>query len=833
MQAMLLGAGEGPRLRPITATRPKAMIPVANRPIMEHMLLLLKRHGIKDVYSNLYYLADQVESYFGDGSALDMSIRFRVEQDYLGTAGGAKNLEQYFHDTFIAVSDNMLTDFDLSGALEFHRKQGSMATLLLVPAVGIHERNSVITDRDGRIKGFSGKPGGSGAFSGAINTGIYILDPAVLSLIPPGVHFDFFKDLFPLLLEEGQPIFGLAADGYFNDMSSIDSYIKAQVDALSGAVKLSIPGEQVMPGVWVGRSAKISTKADLKGPMVLGENCDIASGVHIKEFSVIGDGVVMAPSSFAVRSTVYRNSYIGEGSVVSGSIICKNVVIKDGVRVGEGAVVSDFSILNRSAAVKPGIRVWPEKTIDEGVVLSSSEAWEQRRRHELFNSGAISGLVNFEFTPEFAVRLGNSIGATMKKGASVIVSRDPSATARMMKRALVAGLSSSGVTVCDLQGQPLPVLWHMIDRNNYTYGIHTSISQSSAETVDIQVLDKDGLALSPNDECRIEALLAREDPKRTSAAEVGGINHYPRAVDIYTEDSLLKMNIDATRENPMKVVVDCGYGFGGGLLPSLLVKMGVEVTSLNAIEQPGKMPKSSKELARAKSDLALIVNTIEADLGVLMDPQGARMFVADNSGRVLTDLELSYLYALLQVRSRGRGARSVTVPSFTPGVFIRSLTANGATVYRARANTRALADLARTSKSVIASDLQGGFIFPELHNGFDAIYGTAKFVELVASDSTPLSQLVQLVPEHHLLTEVVSCPWELKEQVMRDLLARMDDPSVDTFDGYRKNEGEDWYMVLPDPKRPEFTVYAEGSTEAKAADMIRRAMDEILPRARG
>lgn len=828
MRAMLLGAGEGTRLRPITATRPKPMIPIANRPIMEHILLLLKEHGITEVYSNLYYLADQIESYFGDGSAWGMSVKFKVEEKLPGTAGGLKNAEAFFRDTFLVISGDLLTDFNLTEAIEFHKRQGSMATLLLTKVENPLEYGVVITDQDGRVLRFLEKPGWSEAFSDTVNSGIFILEPDVLDYIPDGVEFDFSKDLFPLLLRDGKPLFGFVANGYWCDVGNIDSYIKAQVDALSGKVKLNVPGEQVMPGVWVGRSAKISSRADLKGPMVLGENCEIAPGARIREYSVIGDNVILAPNSFVVRSTVFSNSYIGEGSVVSGSIICKNVVLKESVRVGEGAVVSDDSILNSSVAVKPGVRVWPGKSIDEGVVLSSSVVWEQRFRREVFSGGTISGLVNFEFTPEFAVRLGSAIGATMKKGASVVVSRDPSSTARMMKRALVAGLSSAGVHVCDLQGQPMPILWHMLKRDSYISGIHTSMSESSTERIDIQVLDGNGLPLSRDDERKVETLLSREDPRRASASEVGGISYFPRAVDYYVEDCMDRINVEAAKSHRVKAVVDCGYGFVGGVLPSILVKMGVEVTSLNAIEQPSKMPKNDAELERAKGELGSIVRTVGADLGILIEPQGTHMHVADETGRVLSDLELAYLYALLLVRAKGRGSRGVTVPSFMPKMLIDALTANGATVYRSKVQARSLVDLARTSKSLVCCDLHGGFLFPELHNGLDAMFGAAKFTELVAVESAPLSQLAQLVPEHNLVADVMPCPWEMKAQVMRELLGKLDDPAVDTFDGYRRNiDDSHWYMVLPDAARPVFRLYAEGGSRAQAEAMLARARDEV------
>ena len=244
MKAMLLGAGEGTRLRPITATRPKPMISIANRPIMEHILLLLKAHGVRDVYSNLYYLADQIESYFGDGSAQGLSVKFKVEEKLPGTAGGVKNLEQHFDETFIVISGDLLTDFNLTQALEFHRKQGAIATILLTKIDNPLEYGVVITDKSGRIQRFLEKPGWSEVFSDTINTGIYILEPEVLKFIPPGQDFDFSRDLFPLLLREEQPLFGHVADGYWCDVGNIETYIRAQVDALSGKVRLNIPASK-------------------------------------------------------------------------------------------------------------------------------------------------------------------------------------------------------------------------------------------------------------------------------------------------------------------------------------------------------------------------------------------------------------------------------------------------------------------------------------------------------------------------------------------------------------------------------------------------------------
>ncbi|MFQ3678392.1 MAG: nucleotidyltransferase family protein, partial [Fimbriimonadaceae bacterium] len=209
MKAVVMAGGEGSRLRPITANRPKPLVPICNRPIMEHILELLKRHGIQDVVSTLHYMADEIQNYFGDGADFDVSMSYSIEDTPLGTAGSVKKAESLIgNDTFLIISGDALTDCDLSKAIAFHKAKKAVATLILYHVPNPLEFGVVITDDDGRVIRFLEKPTWSEVFSDTVNTGMYILEPEVFERMEPGRQYDWSQDIFPEILRSGEPIYG-------------------------------------------------------------------------------------------------------------------------------------------------------------------------------------------------------------------------------------------------------------------------------------------------------------------------------------------------------------------------------------------------------------------------------------------------------------------------------------------------------------------------------------------------------------------------------------------------------------------------------------------------
>jgi mannose-1-phosphate guanylyltransferase/phosphomannomutase len=290
MKAVVMAGGEGSRLRPITANHPKPLAPVVNRPIMEHILLLLKDHGIEQVVATVYYLADAIEGYFGDGEAWGIPIHYSLEDTPLGTAGSVKQAEEHLHDgTFVLMSGDALTDIDLQPAIEFHQRNKAIATIVLARVPNPLEFGVVITREDGRITRFLEKPSWSEVFSDTVNTGIYILEPEIFQYMEAGKPYDFSQDLFPLLLREGKPLYGYVMSEYWSDIGSLQQYREAHYDLLNRKVRLPLPGEESIPGVWVGAGTTIDPEAQVIPPVCFGRNCRIKRGAVVGPYTTLGD----------------------------------------------------------------------------------------------------------------------------------------------------------------------------------------------------------------------------------------------------------------------------------------------------------------------------------------------------------------------------------------------------------------------------------------------------------------------------------------------------------------------------------------------------------------
>ena len=241
MRAVLMAGGSGTRLRPLTCDLPKPMVPILNRPIAEHIINLLRRNNITEIIATLYYLPDVMRDYFQDGREFGVEITYAVEDEQpLGTAGCVKNVEDLLQNTFLVISGDSITDFDLQAAIAFHRQKKSKATLVLTRVPNPMEFGVVITDQEQKISRFLEKPSSSEIFSDTVNTGTYILEPEVLEYLPLKQESDFSKDLFPLLLAKGEPMYGYIAEGYWCDVGHLDAYREAQYDALEKKVKLCL-----------------------------------------------------------------------------------------------------------------------------------------------------------------------------------------------------------------------------------------------------------------------------------------------------------------------------------------------------------------------------------------------------------------------------------------------------------------------------------------------------------------------------------------------------------------------------------------------------------------
>lgn len=335
MKAMILAAGVGSRLRPLTNMVCKPMTPIINVPVMEHIIKLLKKHGVTDIVSNLYYLPGLVEGYFGDGSRLGVNISYSKEQELLGTAGGVKKVSDFFDDTFVVIAGDALTDIDLTDMYNFHKKNKSLATIALREMEEVNLYGVVITDKDGRIKSFQEKPSVEEALSKMVNTGIYMFEPELLDWIPNGEVYDFGRQLFPLLVEKEAPFYGYQMDGYWNDVGSLGVYKATHNDVLAGKVQVDFPGRALKERVWIGPGTEIHPTAEIKGPVVIGEKCVIGPNVKISGPTIIGNECLIGEGAILCEVVIWNEENIKPREVLEHCTVGAGHLIKSDVEILE------------------------------------------------------------------------------------------------------------------------------------------------------------------------------------------------------------------------------------------------------------------------------------------------------------------------------------------------------------------------------------------------------------------------------------------------------------------------------------------------------------------
>ncbi len=340
MKAFVMAAGAGTRLRPLTYEIPKPMVPVLNKPVLEHVLENLKKHGINEVILNLHHCPGTVKEHFQNGSSLGINIKYSFERNLLGTAGGVKKMEDYFDSTFVVMSGDGLTDINLSKALQFHKKKKALGTMVLKAIDSKFEYGVTLTDNSGKIKKFIEKPKWSDVFANTVNTGIYIFEPEIFRYIPKNKLYDFGFQVWPDLLKKGKRIFGYVMKDYWTDVGNIKEYRRGVRDALEGKIKLNIPGKQIKPGVWVGKGTKIEKGAKLYAPCVIGCNCFIGKNAVIDKFTTVGD------FSKIDREAVIKNSILWENVKVAKNVRLENCVIGYKAEVSEDISVFEGTVLN-------------------------------------------------------------------------------------------------------------------------------------------------------------------------------------------------------------------------------------------------------------------------------------------------------------------------------------------------------------------------------------------------------------------------------------------------------------------------------------------------------
>lgn len=828
MKAVVLAGGEGSRLRPLTVGRPKPMVPIVNKSVMAHMLDLLKNHGITEVIATLRYMAFAIQDYFEDGSNMGMQLRYVVEETPLGTAGSVKNAAQFFDDTFLVVSGDALTDFDLRHIVKKHKESGAMATMALARVANPLEYGVIVTDETGSITQFLEKPSWGEVISDTVNTGIYVLEPEVLDLIPDDTMYDFSMQLFPQMLAQGMHLHGCVVDGYWCDVGNIEEYWRANSDLLYGNVNTPQPiGTHLGGGIWVGEGVEIAPSAQLFGPIYLGNHVKIKGDVMIYGPSVIRDYTVVDNYNKLERNIIWRNCYIGESCELRGSIISRQCSVKSHVVTFEGVVVGDNCVLGEGCALHSNVKLWPRKQIETGATVKDSIIWGNQGRRALFNRFGVSGVVNVDLTSEFAAKLGAALGATLPEDTYVAVNRDIHRSSRMIKRALVSGLPGTGINVWDTQAVAIPVVRHFVrSQPNTMAGIHIRLSPFDQRVVDIRFIDQNGVDLTKPTERAIERIFFREDFRRAYLDEIGEIKYAPYAIQGYTEDFLRHVDVERIRKAQFRIVVDYSHGLAADVLADILTHVGVEVVPLNARMDETKLAVLQDKFRSNLRQVSQIVKVLGADLGIQLDVGGEKIFVVDEHGELLTDLQSAAL--MTEVALYAHPGATVAAPITLSNTFETIAGWHDGQILRIQNTQQSLMQASKEQDILLGIDGSGNFIFPEFHPFIDGIMATVRLLEHLAVRNLPISEIVEYLPRPHLSTCKLDCPWEHKGKVMRLLNDWADAPRVEKMDGLKFHVSErEWVHLTPNPEKPEFEIRAEADSEERVQELMNEYKDRV------
>jgi mannose-1-phosphate guanylyltransferase/phosphomannomutase len=830
MKGVIMAGGFGTRLRPLTYNSPKPMVPVANRPIMQRIVELLKAHGITDMLSLLYFQPEAIKNFFQDGKAMGVKMEYQSAEGDLGTAGSVKLGQPLIgKDRFMVISADILTDFDLSAAIKFHEDSKAMATLVLTRVENPLAFGVVITDKQGRITRFLEKPSWGEVFSDTVNTGIYILEPEVLDLIPDGKDFDFSKDLYPLMLEKKLPLYGYIAEGYWKDIGTLSEYMLCHNDILTGKVEVGVDGTRkgkLGTDLWVGEGTHIDPSAKLSGAVIIGKNCKVGPRAELNN-CILGDGTVIGESARITGAVLWQNVTIGAGSELKECTVAARTKVGGRSYIGVGVIIADDCVVGNGCTFKDEVKMWPQKTLEDGATLSSSLVWGDKWSKNLFDAYGISGTANIEITPDFASKLGAAYGAGLKEGSYVLITRDAHKTSRMIDRALMAGLTSAGVNVYDLGMQTIPVARYATRALKCAGGLHVRRSPLESKIQDIKFFDNDGLDLQTKKEKGIENLFYREDFRRVKSEDVGEIHFPSRGVDYYQEGFFNSVDQASIRKRGFKIVLDYAFGSATKVFPNMLGKLKAEVVSLNAFVDETKMTRAVDQFEAGLKQLSNIVSTLGADFGVMLDAGAQKLFISDEKGTVLGGDQSLVLFAMLH--SIAVKGSKIAVPVTASRAVEEAVSKNGGTVLRCGTTYRSMMDAAAQGASFVGEE-HGGYMFGDFFPAFDSMMATVKLMEYLAAAAVPLSEIVKQVPKIHVLRSDVVCSWSKKGTVMRHLIEEIEgqkDTRVELIDGVKLWSGNSWVLILPDSDKPFFHVDAEADSPRQAQDLIDKYAEKI------
>ncbi len=561
MKAVIMAGGEGSRLRPMTCTAPKPMAKILGKPIIEYVFDTLISGGVTHAAVTLGYLPHVIETAYENGYK-NLKLDFIREEEPLGTAGSVKNAASAFKEPFVVISGDAICDFDIEKIMLYHKASGAMVTIVATDADDPREYGIIKVGEENRVQGFLEKPSWSQAISSLANTGVYIINPECLELIPKGKKYDFASDLFPFMLERDMPVFCYHTDGYWCDVGNNDAFLKCQRDAFDG--KFHPPVNQSAGGIYV-RDKLPAGDYIVNPPVYIGSDVEIADGAVIGPYAVIDDNCFIGENAKVRRSAILENSSLFADSSVTGAVVCSGAALKKGSAMFEGSVAGSGCVIGESASVKPNVYIWPGKIIGSGAVVSDNVKYGNIRSDFLGDNG-VNEKNGALLNAETCVKLGYAVSSS-KYGKRIGIGHDGTKKSSAMYLALLSGLSDGGGTVWDFGECFEAELDFLVNFCSLGSGMFVSCADENR----VSVCGENGLPPCRAFEREIEGAMNRCEFRITDEKTVGEISDMSGLKMLYFQELLkqtdvifngFSANVQSENDKISDMMKSCFYRMG-------------------------------------------------------------------------------------------------------------------------------------------------------------------------------------------------------------------------------------------------------------------------------
>jgi mannose-1-phosphate guanylyltransferase/phosphomannomutase len=612
---------------------------------------------------------------------------------------------------------------------------------------------------------------------------MYILEPEILNYIPPKTNFDFSKNLFPLLMEGGHVLYGYPAKGYWCDIGNPQSYLQANADILLNNIVLNLPYDQYAPGIWVGKNTEIDPTARLEAPLIIGHNCYVGPRVSLSEYCVIGDNCRIGEGASLKRTVLWNGAAVGKGAQLRGAVLCSNAQVKAHSAVYEGAIIGDESIVKERCIIKPGSKIWPNKTIEEGTVFKNNLVWGVKSSSNLFSYRGVRGEFNLDISLELALRLGFAFGSLLDPGVKIGVSSDDLTAAKIVKQVLSSGLQLVGQQVYDLGEVTAPITRFAIRHNNLQAGVNISFAEQE-ELLQISFFNEKGANINKAQEKKIENILAIDDFRFINPRKIKEILPLPGMYSLYFSNlrQQLKTKLSA------KLIYSCPASKLSSYFQQLLEELGCQVEKTDF------------------SKLKDVVQQKNADLGIYLDGQGETFILYDEKGNVIKEDKLKVLLAYLLFKEDKNA--TIVAPVDAPSVLEKLAEKYKGRVIRTK-----------SAPEVMMEDMlkQGSKQFALEFDGVQAVLNILRFLE---REQLKLSQLNSAIPSFYLHKDVLECPWEIKGRIIRSLVEDTEENNcTGSLEGVKFTHPEGWALIMPDSEKPLVKIICESSSYELAEEI--------------